>query len=119
MPKFLFIVLCTMASVLSYSQEQYDSEQQAIVNKCTPLDHIRCVLITSAEVYEDGKSGKATRHWWKMSYIGRACVAEHGEVIGKLMEGIFAIPHYTTMAIVNSIGVIVYVIKKPRKRREA
>jgi hypothetical protein len=70
-----------------------------------------CVYITGTEVYEDGSEGKSTRHWWRMSYIGRACKEKYGRRFGKIFEGIFAVPHYIGVGIGNGIGYLVYLVK--------
>ncbi len=84
------------------------------VNHCTPWDHMKCVMITGTEVYEDGRDGKKVRHWWRMSYIGRACTDRHGKVFGTIFEGIWAIPHYTGVAIGSGFGYLVYAARGPR-----
>lgn len=81
------------------------------VNKCTPWHHLICVSVTASEVYEDGRAGIATRHWWRMSYIGRACSDQYGIVFGKLFEGFFAIPHYISIAMGNGVGYMVYLVR--------
>ncbi len=73
------------------------------VNKCTPWHHLKCVYITGVEVAQDGIAGKATRHWWKKSYIGQACTDKYGNTFGDIFEGFFAIPHYLSIAIVNGV----------------
>lgn len=89
------------------------------VNKCTPWHHMQCVYITATEVYKDGSEGKTTRHWWRMSYIGRACTAQHGTVFGKIFEGFFAIPHYIGIGIGNGVGYIAYLVRgSPDKIQE-
>ena len=89
------------------------------VNKCTPLDHLKCVYITGKEVYEDGRQGKSTRHWWRMSYIGRACKDQHGSKFGHAFEGFFAVPHYISIAIANGISYVVYIVRgAPEKVKE-
>lgn len=96
------------------------------VNKCTPWHHMQCVYITATEVYKDGSEGKSTRHWWRMSYIGRACTAKHGTTFGRIFEGFFAIPHYIGIGIGNSIGYMIYLVRgspdkiqaRKQKRRE-
>jgi hypothetical protein len=84
------------------------------VNHCTPWDHMKCVMITGTEVFEDGRDGKKGRHWWRMSYIGRACTAKHGKTFGKIFEGIWALPHYTGIAIGSGFGYLVYTVRGPR-----
>lgn len=78
------------------------------VDKCTPWNHLKCVYITSSEVYKAGKSGVKSKHWWTMSYIGKECTKKHGIVLGKLFEGVFALPHYIGVGFANIVGVFVY-----------
>ena len=88
-----------------------------LVNKCTPLDHLKCVYITGVEVIEDGLQGKATRHWWRKSYIGRACTEQYGNTFGNVFEGFFAVPHYFMIAVVNgTTWVISLFIPNPEKK---
>lgn len=94
----------------SLSTQQFERGTKT-VNKCTPWHHLQCVYITGTEVYKDGSEGKSTRHWWRMSYIGRACTAQHGTVFGQLYEGFFAVPHYISMGIGNGIGYMVYLLR--------
>ncbi len=82
-----------------------------IVNRCTLRNHLKCVYITGQEVFKDGSQGKKTRHWWRMSYIGRACVKEYGVILGTVYEAIFAIPHYVSIAFGNGFGMLVYLFK--------
>ncbi|MFS4448662.1 hypothetical protein [Maribacter sp. 2307UL18-2] len=93
-----------------------------VVNQCTPWHHLKCVYITGGEVYKDGRAGKSTRHWWRMSYIGQACTVKYGTVFGKIFEGIFAVPHYIGVGIGNGIGYLVYLVRgseeKVRARRQ-
>lgn len=94
----------------SLSQNLYGKGTQ-LVDQCTPWHHLKCVYITGVEVYEDGSEGRSTRHWWRMSYIGRACSDAHGPVFGKIFEAVFAIPHYIGVAIGNGIGFMVCVVR--------
>ena len=84
------------------------------VNQCTPWHHVKCVLITGTEVYEDGRDGKKIRHWWRMSYIGTACKDRYGKVFGTIFEGFFVIPHYAGIAIGSAFGYLVYAARGPR-----
>jgi len=87
-------------------------EGRKFVNRCTPRQHLKCVYITAKEVFKDGKEGKSTRHWWRMSYIGRACVDQYGRVLGNIYEALFAIPHYMAMAVGNVVGLVAYALDK-------
>lgn len=84
------------------------------VNQCTPWHHMKCVMITGTEVFEDGRDGKKVRHWWRMSYIGRACTDRYGTAFGKIFEGIWVVPHYSGVAIGSGFGYLVYAVRGPR-----
>jgi hypothetical protein len=90
-------------------------EGRQFVNRCTPWHHLRCIYITGKEVFKDGKNGKATRHWWRMSYVGRVCVDKYGKFLGTIYESLFAIPHYAAMAVGNAVGFAAYIFNKPDK----
>ena len=81
------------------------------VNHCTPWDHVKCVVITGSEVYEDGRDGKKVRHWWRMSYIGQACKQKYGNVFGVVFEGFFVVPHYTGVAVGSGFGYFIYLVQ--------
>lgn len=129
--KLLLILLC--ASFMSMGQQEDTTIVDSAsleqfewgtknVNKCTPWHHLQCMYITGTEVYEDGRVGKSTRHWWRMSYIGRACTDQYGRTFGRIFEGLFVVPHYMGVALGNGIGYIVYLVRaspeeiKERKR---
>ena len=119
---FLFgtTIFSQIRNVESDTLVSIESERgERVVNKCTPWHHLQCVYITGTEVYADGSEGESTRHWWRMSYIGRACTAKHGTRFGKIFEGIFAVPHYIGVAIGNGIGYMVYIIRGSPQKIEA
>jgi len=132
----LFLMLCCVCFVLSsvsisaqnplikindsISVTLFERGQET-VNKCTPLDHLKCIYITGSETIEDGLKGEATRHWWRMSYIGQACTKQYGTTFGYIFEGVFAIPHYITMALVNGgawVGSLFIPSEDRRQRRK-
>jgi len=89
------------------------------INKCTPWHHVKCVYITGAEVVEDGLQGKATRHWWRKSYIGQACTEKYGKTFGNIFEGFFALPHYLSIAIVNGVTYVASIFRaSPEKIKQ-
>jgi len=90
-------------------------EGRKFVNRCTPWHHLKCVYITGKEVFKDGRQGKATRHWWRMSYIGRACVDQYGKFLGTIYEALFAIPHYLAMGVGNLVGLVAYILNISKK----
>jgi hypothetical protein len=120
---FLLVYVQGVAQVVPAVQDSLSIQQfergTKKVNKCTPWHHLQCVYITGTEVYKDGSEGKSTRHWWRMSYIGRACAAQHGTVFGKVFEGFFAIPHYISIGIGNGVGYMVYLLRGSPEKRQA
>ncbi|MDZ7787020.1 MAG: hypothetical protein U5K73_02440 [Halofilum sp. (in: g-proteobacteria)] len=85
------------------------------VNRCTIADHGRCIALTGQEVIEDGRSGTWSRHWFRMSYIGRACHEQYGTTVGVLVESVFAIPHYASIAVVNGAAAFIAPFRDQRK----
>ena len=81
-------------------------KNEVVIGGCNIIEHMKCVYITGKETLQDGLQGKWTRHWFRMSYIGRACEREYGSTLAILLESLFAIPHYTLIAIGNSIAAI-------------
>ncbi len=88
----------------------------ATVDQCSLRGHLRCVYTTGKEVYRDGRNGKKTIHWWRMSYIGRACTRRWGKRMGVLYESLFVVPHYIGIGIGNIVGYIAYLILGPQKK---
>ncbi|MBQ4819433.1 hypothetical protein [Aquimarina sp. MMG016] len=88
----------------------------ATVDSCSLKGHLRCVYTTGKEVYRDGRNGKSTKHWWTMSYIGRACTRQWGKRAGILYEALFAIPHYIGIFIGNLVGYFVFLIFGPQNK---
>lgn len=88
------------------------------VQYCNPKGHAQCIRITAKEVFEDGSNGKWSGHWRRMSYIGEACVAEHGEKKGKALEALFAPGHYFAMTFVNIAGLTKYAFTRKSKRSQ-
>lgn len=119
---FLFVsyVFSQIPNVQADTIFSIESERgERVINKCTPWHHLKCVYITGTEVYRDGSTGNSTRHWWRMSYIGRACTAKHGTRFGRIFEGVFALPHYIGVAVGNGIGYMVYIIRGSPLKIEA
>ncbi|WP_299215491.1 hypothetical protein [uncultured Aquimarina sp.] len=128
--KVLFVIIMLLVCARSVAQNKVLTAKDSLsvqlfdkgtrnVNKCTPWHHMQCVYITATEVYKDGSEGKSTRHWWRMSYIGRACTAQHGTTFGQIFEGFFAIPHYIGISIGNSIGYIKYLVRGSPEKIQA
>ncbi len=78
------------------------------VSECTFKAHMQCIYLTASETIDDGRQAKWTRHWFRMSYIGRACEAQYGKTTGIVLESLFAIPHYLGIAIGNTLSVVQY-----------
>lgn len=78
------------------------------VSRCNLKSHLKCIYLTGAETIGDGRRVKWTRHWFRMSYIGRACEAQYGETTGIILESLFAIPHYAGIAIGNTMSLLLY-----------
>ncbi|WP_299440353.1 hypothetical protein [uncultured Aquimarina sp.] len=128
--KVLFVIIMLLVCARSVAQNEVlivnDSLSVELfergtrnVNKCTLWHHMQCVYITATEVYKDGSEGKSTRHWWRMSYIGRACTAQHGTAFGQIFEGFFAIPHYIGISIGNGIGYMIYLVRGSPEKIQA
>lgn len=112
MLRFSVSILFICISLSGFAQESENP-----VQNCNHKGHALCIKITAKEVFEDGSSGKWSHHWKRMSYIGEACVSEHGEKKGKALEAIFAPGHYFAMFWVNVAGLTKYGFT-PKKKRE-
>jgi hypothetical protein len=107
-------------SLVCFSLTGVAQEAENPIQYCNRKGHALCVKITAKEVFEDGSKGKWSRHWKRMSYIGKACVSEHGEEKGKALEAVFAPGHYFAMFWVNVAGLTKYGFsKKEKKKKEA
>lgn len=121
--KLLVTVLISFSVLFAYSNDGYTQNMPdqfekgiATVNHCTPWHHIKCVYITTKEVYQDGLKGRPTRHWWHRSYIGQACTRTYGNFWGSLFEGIWIVPHYVGVGLGNGCGLLVYRLKKIKSK---
>jgi len=104
----LFLVFCLpIMACTSIKQMPENAPGYTEVDSCNFENHIKCVNLTKKETISDGLERKWTRHWFRMSYIGKACEREHGRVSAVITESMFAIPHYAYLAIVNSAAAIV------------
>ena len=121
----LFFLICTSSVFAQAESDLLAFDNDSItktevransVQYCNPKGHAQCIRITAKEVFEDGSKGKWSRHWKRMSYIGEACVAEHGEKKGKALEALFAPGHYFAMTFVNIAGLTKYAFKRKNKR---
>ncbi len=110
-----FILIVLFGYAQTENKALIHNGKYADVDHCSPGDHMKCVYTTCREVFEEGKEGKLTKHWWKKSYIGKAYTEKYGKVIGGIYEGIFFVPHYVSMAFVNLAGWIVYKLKGSKK----
>lgn len=113
MLRFFVIVLVCVQPVVGFGQVADENP----VQYCNHKGHALCIKITAKEVFADGAQGKWSRHWKRMSYIGEACVKEHGKKKGKALEAVFAPGHYFAMFWVNIAGLTKYGFT-PKKKRE-
>ena len=107
--------LAGLAQVDSLQLDSSKTGKYADVNEFTPWHHLKCVYTTGKETYEDGRSNQKSDHWWSMSYIGRACEAQHGRRTAVIFESIFAVPHYIGVGFANGCGQLVYSVRGPKK----
>lgn len=82
------------------------------VSACTVQAHLKCIYLTGAETIADGRRAQWTRHWFRMSYIGRACEARYGKTTGIILESLFAAPHYLGIALGNTLSVALYPLRR-------
>jgi len=91
-------------------EKDYSMGEFATVDQCNIRNHLKCVYTTGKEVYRDGRNGRKTIHWWRMSYIGRACTRKWGKRVGFLYEALFAVPHYIGIFFGNIVGYCAFLI---------
>ena len=115
MLRFLLVIFLVSYSAIGFSQEAKENPVQF----CTHKGHALCIKITTKEVFADGVNGKWSPHWKQMSYIGKACVKEHGKKKGKALEAVFAPGHYLAMFWVNVAGLTKYGFSNKKKRELA
>lgn len=108
-----FLFGCTTMAEYPYDQPGAGpSPAEQAVNACNLKGHLQCIYLTARDTAADGAQLQWTRHWWRMSYIGRACERQHGRTTGLIVEGLFAIPHYTAMAIGNGLATVAYPFRR-------
>ncbi len=106
---------CTTVATNPYDEPGAGPSPSALaVDACNPIGHMKCIYLTGREVLADGADGKFTFHWWRMSYIGRACEDQYGRTAGVIAEALFAIPHYSAIAIGNTLAVLAYPFRRNR-----
>lgn len=88
------------------AQAQTDSTESYV--PCSHRGHVECIRITGREVFQHGSEGRWSEHWWRMSYIGRACEERLGKPKGVFLETLFALPHYMAMGVMNVAGLTKY-----------
>lgn len=111
---------CTTVAINPYDQPGAPpSPSQQAVDACNPLGHLQCIYLTGKETLNDAANMQYTFHWWRMSYIGRACEKQYGRTTGVILEALFAIPHYTAMAIGNSLGTLAAPFRNNNEDRKA
>ena len=107
----LLLCLCMRAA----AQGQTDSTASYI--PCSHRGHVECIRITGREVFQHGAEGRWSEHWWRMSYIGRACEERLGRPKGVALESLFALPHYMAMGVMNVAGLVKYGFRSRSKDR--
>jgi len=80
---------------------------------------VECIRITGREVFQHGAEGRWSEHWWRMSYIGRACEERLGRPKGVALETLFALPHYMAMGVMNVAGLTKHALSKKRDRSDS
>ena len=115
MLRFLLVIFLVSYSSIGFGQEAEENPVQF----CNHKAHAICIKITAKEVFADGAEGKWSSHWKQMSYIGKACVKEHGKKKGKALEAVFAPGHYFAMFWVNVAGLTKYGFSSKKKRELA
>ena len=98
----LFVVACTSIKPMPDNPVGLTA-----VDSCNIKGHMMCVYLTGKETLSDGFEGKWTRHWFRMSYIGKACEQQYNRTTAVILESLFAIPHYSLIAIGNGATAIV------------
>jgi len=111
---FLLLSACT-----TVQQMPAQSDGAQFVNACNIQGHVRCMYLTAIESTEDGWRNKWARHWFSMSYIGKACEKEYGRTVAVLIESLFAIPHYFLLALGNGFSSIVSPLIPDEKKHAA
>jgi hypothetical protein len=108
----LVVILALVQSTdIAYAQDNP-------VEYCNAKGHALCIKVTAKEVFEDGANGRWSDHWYRMSYIGEACVNEHGKSKGKALEAVFAPGHYFAMFWVNLAGLTKHGFSKKGRLKE-
>lgn|GEM_PF-1166983 len=108
---WLTLVLCVPFSC--FGQDQVFSHDSLAFS----VDgHAQCVRITGREVFHHGLEGRWSPHWWRMSYVGRACERENGRKRAVAYEALFAFPHYTSMFFINVAGLTKRAFTQRKKR---
>lgn len=109
----LAICLCAVACT-SVKPMPEDPPGLTEVDACNLNGHLRCIYLTGKETIDDGLQRKWTRHWFRMSYIGKACERQHGRTTAVILESLFAVPHYFSMAIGNAAAAVASFMKPDR-----
>ena len=113
----LCVALTNACASMQAMSEDYSGDN--LPNACNIKEHFKCIALTGKETIEDGLEGKFTRHWWQMSYIGKACQKRYGRTTAVILESLFAIPHYTMIALGNGItGLLSPFIDTEKEKRQ-
>lgn len=109
----LILVFCVLiGACTSMKPMPDDAVGLTEVSSCNIVEHMRCIYLTGKETVNDGLERKWTRHWFRMSYIGKACERQHGRTTAVILESLFALPHYFFIAIGNAAAAISPFAKK-------
>ena len=111
----LFSCLC-IAACTSMKPMPENSDSLTDVSGCNITEHMRCIYITGKETISDGLERKWTRHWFRMSYIGKACEQQHGRPTAVILETLFALPHYFAIGIGNAGAAILSPLLQKEER---
>jgi hypothetical protein len=121
MKRILGILTLLFLIVLSqqHAHAQAQTETTETYVPCSHRGHVECIRITGREVFQHGAEGRWSEHWWRMSYIGRACEERLGRPKGVALETLFALPHYMAMGVMNVAGLTKHALSKKRDRSDS
>jgi len=108
--------LCLTVLLGQHALAQGQTDPAEAYVPCSHRGHVECIRITGREVFQHGAEGRWSEHWWRMSYIGRACEERLGRPKGVFLETLFAVPHYMAMGVMNAAGLTKYAFSKKHDR---
>jgi len=104
---FFLALVCLMNACSSIQPMDNPAQGDLDVQACNFQSHLKCIALTARETTQDGLQQKWTRHWFRMSYIGKACEKQYGHTTGVVLEGLFAIPHYFVIGLINGSSTLI------------